>query len=1386
MKFSTIYKIATLAAITAAVVGCKKDPLEQPETKGEPMVFTAGVAELTKSQPLENDEASALFLAGDMIAATTGEERSYLEWTDYSTYAFSGSSWDLLDGQLALVWPVNVQEGSTSWFRAYYPVNDNTYYESFELPSDQSSVSLIAAADYMKHYDSEQSYVKGGTISLPMQRRTARVIIEVEYAKDQEPTIALDNLKIHSAFSEYAWEEEVPSGASLEINPFVKAADPDAGTNATYTALVLPTGDKKSSAGNFLDTFITFTANGIGDVLPGNGPKNYTKSLVSPQLEAGYSYTFKLVVTAEEIYLDPDAVIEDWKDKDITGGDVPVHTYYLYDEQDLLELAQLVNEGGHSEIIGILMNDITISESTQWIPIGKADAPFAGVFKSDESATATHGYAISGFKINNTKENDHYQGFFGYVDGTKGNNDGAEITKITINAGSVTASNTSNHVGTFAGYLSDVSIASSLVNSTNATVSGGNNVGGLVGTIGGVVELTNSPILLNNINVTSNVGTENVGGLAGAVLAGDNIIAVPNHMTIKITADKASNVGGVVGYLGGTASLSMENAVEADEDNGTTFAPVIVGANNTGGVIGLVGADASATISQTWTSTSSTITGASNVGGIIGKTLSKSTLIQAVRNDATVLGTNNIGGLVGVNGGDIVASYNTGRILHVNATGITYASAEELGSTIMGGIAGEVVSQGRIVGCFNVGEVLVKAVAAHTHLSGSSAVHEDVLFHTTVLPTTNTAGSEQYFGFKGDGIVGEIRATDEGALEIPVGDDGGTRIYHCYYNDGAIDNDIDNINPMSLDINNYAMTNTGLGNNKAGASGQMIAPLKNMNTAITAYYSEVSLEQIYMLNTQIAGMTSATAFGQVEDYPYITSLDYRYLDNTQWGGGITELGTVYGGKHSGPNSVNVIHPNDALVLISAIALKGMGLTVTDQIKEDYKNTYAPFYVDVNVLVDLDIGGLKDSGYDSRVVGGYFGTFNGHHRYISNYTGTLPFFSELTTTVNGEHSFIGTFKNVTFVNPQVSGSGSNNVGAILGKATFGTVIDSCHIVDGFVMGKDTVGAIVGDLAANITNCTVSGTTRVTGNNVVGGLAGYVELTRKESQSAIVGMLAAEGKNVFQFGNCKTNANVVATGIAGGMVGQSSSDMDAESFNIEAFNVSFTGSVSGNIVGSIAGIMEIAQPKFGFHGVENTGTVIATGANPIVGGMVGIGRIIKGGSLTNEEAGTQTSISALTLYGNAVANTGTADGMTGTPAPSGTIVMGGIIGKLDNNGIAISSVTSTMNGGYERVKEVVNMDGTTAEITRFIPFMGNIAEISDEGVAINDTFKNLYVNPLPILGATEAPDKYYDGKGLLLLQGDPGDQNFTDTMKAINAALSAIPSPFRYNEATGRME
>jgi filamentous hemagglutinin family protein len=194
-----------------------------------------------------------------------------------------------------------------------------------------------------------------------------------------------------------------------------------------------------------------------------------------------------------------------------------------------------------------LANPLDASSVTGWIPIGNGSSGFAGVF-------AGLGNTISNLSVNQSE----YAGLFGYVVS------GASIRNFGLLNASVTGG---DDVGGLVGYNAGGKIANTYVTGTVALQDeiGNSNaaVGGLVGYNDGTIAESYSTAAVNGNNADVR-NTMYVGGLAG-----DNAGAIfASYANEAVTASAASNkgyanVGGLVGYNSGSVTDAYSAGIVA-------------------------------------------------------------------------------------------------------------------------------------------------------------------------------------------------------------------------------------------------------------------------------------------------------------------------------------------------------------------------------------------------------------------------------------------------------------------------------------------------------------------------------------------------------------------------------------------------------------------------------------------------------------------------------------------------------------------------------------------------------------------------------------------------------------------------------------------------------
>ena len=261
-----------LAAAILALSACSEseDLLSAFHSDPNAVRITAEVGKasangFTRSYPLGVTEADQKkFKEGDKISVKADGQ-------DAVTYQLNGNEWQPQSGKF-LKW-----ESDKMTFTAYYPATFDGNLNNIILPTEYDEASL-AANDFMS-YSGKQSNTKGNQLSLIMERKMARVVVEIDGFKDQYADATVNSLSICG----------------------IKAYKH---TDNKFYALIKPCETQNS------ETFISL------DVADGES-KTTTETLTGiPALTAGNSYTYKLKVGKNKVSVSG-ITVKDW-----TGGTI--------------------------------------------------------------------------------------------------------------------------------------------------------------------------------------------------------------------------------------------------------------------------------------------------------------------------------------------------------------------------------------------------------------------------------------------------------------------------------------------------------------------------------------------------------------------------------------------------------------------------------------------------------------------------------------------------------------------------------------------------------------------------------------------------------------------------------------------------------------------------------------------------------------------------------------------------------------------------------------------------------------------------------------------------------------------------------------------------------
>ena len=271
-------RMMSLAAAILALSACSEseDLLSAFHSDPNAVRITAEVGKasangFTRSYPLGDAEAQKKFKEGDEISVKAGGQ-------DAVTYQLNGTEWQPKESSKFLKW-----ESDEMNFTAYYPATFDGNLNKVTLPKEYDEATL-AANDFMS-YSGKQSNTNGNQLTLTMERKMARVVVEIDGFKDQYAGAKIDNINSLSICGVKAYKHS--------DNKFYALIKPCAAQNTeTFISLDVAEGESKTT---------TETLTGI------------------PALEAGKSYTYKLTVGKDKVSVSG-IYVADWTGGTITGG----------------------------------------------------------------------------------------------------------------------------------------------------------------------------------------------------------------------------------------------------------------------------------------------------------------------------------------------------------------------------------------------------------------------------------------------------------------------------------------------------------------------------------------------------------------------------------------------------------------------------------------------------------------------------------------------------------------------------------------------------------------------------------------------------------------------------------------------------------------------------------------------------------------------------------------------------------------------------------------------------------------------------------------------------------------------------------------------------------
>lgn len=278
----------------------------------------------TRSNPLGATEADqAKFNENDEISVQADGQ-------DAVTYKYDGKEWQP-QGNKFLKW-----ESDKMNFTAYYPASFNG---TINQPEKYNSEDDLAAADFMSFSGPQTNENKSNKLTLTMERKMARVVVEIAGFNDQYAGNTIDNVNSLSICGVKAYKQD------KKFYALIKPCD--AQNSETFLSLEVEDGASKT----------TETLTGI------------------PALAAGNSYTYKLTVGKNKISVSG-ITVADWENTGIiTEGSKAEHIIpYVTFKADAEQKFKMTTNGNYT-ITGL---EYSVKDG-EWTPVvANTEVPFGG------------------------------------------------------------------------------------------------------------------------------------------------------------------------------------------------------------------------------------------------------------------------------------------------------------------------------------------------------------------------------------------------------------------------------------------------------------------------------------------------------------------------------------------------------------------------------------------------------------------------------------------------------------------------------------------------------------------------------------------------------------------------------------------------------------------------------------------------------------------------------------------------------------------------------------------------------------------------------------------------------------------------------------------------
>ena len=298
MKYKKILTWACTAALF--LTGCTTDTANNGrwmEDSNAVRIQASAGSTLTRSNPIATDEKQTGFNKGDKISV---RNRNITV-----NYTLNGEIWQPEDNDKYLVW-----DEKDLTFEAYYPYDGKNTFSVGYIKKNQSSLEALAQSDYMNTTSNLQSIPSDKHLTLELERKTARLIFNIQKFNDEFSTEAkVTELKIYS----YENTNEETTDDWGPITPYQVG---NGGVGTTYTALVIPG-----------VIYAKLNTSETHSYLPDEEPE--ALELETGELKPGKSYTYNLIVGKNKVTVGGVTVAEWTPGTPLQGGEAKEEPPYV-------------------------------------------------------------------------------------------------------------------------------------------------------------------------------------------------------------------------------------------------------------------------------------------------------------------------------------------------------------------------------------------------------------------------------------------------------------------------------------------------------------------------------------------------------------------------------------------------------------------------------------------------------------------------------------------------------------------------------------------------------------------------------------------------------------------------------------------------------------------------------------------------------------------------------------------------------------------------------------------------------------------------------------------------------------------------------------------------